>query len=564
MAGRAPRHGSLWPVAAVFLALTLAATWPLPAQVRTHLISTGPDPDLYMWTLGWDAFAFLHRPFSIFDANIFFPARHTLAYSENLIGAALPVAPWIWITGDLAAASNLAQLLSIFLSGLGACVLARRLGLSPGAALVAGVIYGFAPARLLRMPQVHVTSIHWIPWCLASLHAYFSPGGRPRDLRLAVMFFSLQALTSGHGAAFLVVAVGVVLGYRLLTGEPAAPLAWLRDLGLPGAVALLPSLLLLLPYRAARADVGGLTRTYENVGVTLSSYFSSPSWLHQWLFGLLPAGWTAPPPEAHLFPGLLPIALAFLAIATITTWPARQEATRAARWRDNPIAPYTVLLVVAVWFVIGPPYGLWRWTYSWPVFSFMRVPTRFVLVEFLALAVLAGFGVERLARGVSAFRTRAVTAAVLLGLGVEFLAAPLETERVDWRPPAADQWLASQPTPFAVAEVPVADSLNENTQAVWEARYMLHATAHWQPTVHGYSGVEPSEHHALIRALIAFPDDRSLEELRRRGVTYVVMHPRLYEPADLAAAEARVAAYSDQLRLAFSSPDGRVYALLPR
>jgi hypothetical protein len=553
-----------WWGAALMLAFTVAATWPLPVQLGTHLLSTGPDPDLYMWTLGWNAHAFLHQPWTLFDANIFFPHRHTLAYSENLIGATLPVAPWIWATGDLVTASNLAQLLSIFLSATGAYVLGRRLGLSVGAALVVGVIFGFAPSRLLRMPQVHVTSIQWIPWCLASLHAYFGPAGRARDLRLAVAFFSLQALTSGHGAAFLVVAVAVVLGYRLLTGEPIAFVRRVRDLGVVGFVALLPSVLLLLPYRAARAEVGGLTRLYEDVGVAFSSFFSSPSWLHRWLFERLPAHWISQPPEAHLFAGILPVALATVALVSLGAWSARRDAPGLARWRGNPVAVYAVVLFVSVWFVIGPPYGLWQWTYSWPVFSFMRVPTRFVLLEILALAVLAGFGVERLTRTRSPVAGRAIVAAVLVVLAIEFSAVPLETEPYAMRPPAADQWLASRPKPFSIAEVPVADSLNENTQAVWETRYMLHATAHWQPTVHGYSGVEPSDHHALIRALITFPDERSLDELRRRGVTYVVMHPRLYEPDQLAAAEARLLTFKDQLQLEFSSADGRVYALVPR
>jgi hypothetical protein len=34
-------------------------------------------------TLAWDTHAFT-TPLSIFDANIYYPERHTLAYSENL------------------------------------------------------------------------------------------------------------------------------------------------------------------------------------------------------------------------------------------------------------------------------------------------------------------------------------------------------------------------------------------------------------------------------------------------------------------------------------------------
>ena len=60
-----------------------------------------PDAHLYMWTLGWDAYAFLHQPLHIFDANIYHPYANTLAYSENLIGSAFFAAPIIWLTGNI-------------------------------------------------------------------------------------------------------------------------------------------------------------------------------------------------------------------------------------------------------------------------------------------------------------------------------------------------------------------------------------------------------------------------------------------------------------------------------
>src|SRR5690606_3048977 len=135
------------------------------------------------------------------------------------------------------------QFSSVPLSAFGAYLLGRRLGLGVPAAILAGLIFGFAPARYFRMPQTHVTTIQWIPYCLAFLHAYFSQGGRPNHLRLAVLFFTAQTLTSGHGAVFLSVAVVCVLAYRALLGEPIAAWRRVRDLGVPGTLALLPTFL---------------------------------------------------------------------------------------------------------------------------------------------------------------------------------------------------------------------------------------------------------------------------------------------------------------------------------
>ena len=59
-----------------------------------------PDTHLFLWTLGWDVHAFTTQPLSIFDANIYYPQRLTLAYSENLIGSAFFAAPVLWLTGN--------------------------------------------------------------------------------------------------------------------------------------------------------------------------------------------------------------------------------------------------------------------------------------------------------------------------------------------------------------------------------------------------------------------------------------------------------------------------------
>src|SRR5690606_4794928 len=270
-----------------FVALTVVFSWPLPVRMTTHLLARDPDIDLLMWALGWNAHAFLHQPFALFDANIFYPAKYALAYSENMIGSAVLTAPLIWLTGDLLLTMNVVQLSSVLLSAVGAYLLGRRLGLGVPAAVLTGIVFGFAPARFFRMPQAHLTTIQWLPFCLAYLHSYFGAGGRARDLRLAVFFFTAQALTSGHGAVFLTVAVVLYLGYRLGRGERPDIVRRNGDLGIPGALLLLPSVLIIGPYRAARLEAPSLARGLDDFGSSVSSYVSTPAHAHQWLLSLM-------------------------------------------------------------------------------------------------------------------------------------------------------------------------------------------------------------------------------------------------------------------------------------
>ena len=85
------------------------------------------------------------------------------------------------------------------------------------------------------MGQLHMTAMQWMPFSLAFLHSYFERGRR-RDLLAAIGFFSLQALSSGHGATYLTLTIVVLIAWQVAFG---APLAWrqrLTDFGVAGRV----------------------------------------------------------------------------------------------------------------------------------------------------------------------------------------------------------------------------------------------------------------------------------------------------------------------------------------
>ena len=89
----------------------------------------------------------------------------------------------------------------------------------PGAAFLCGLVYAFAPPRFFRLGQLHMTAVQWIPFTLAFLHIYFERGTR-KHLLLAVACFTLQVLSSGHGAAFTAVAIALLIVWRVIFGQP--------------------------------------------------------------------------------------------------------------------------------------------------------------------------------------------------------------------------------------------------------------------------------------------------------------------------------------------------------
>lgn len=636
MIGRAHRD-ALGPVL-LYAALTAMLAAPLSLRPGTTLLADDPDTHLYVWTVGWLAHALAAQPARIFDANIFHPEPLTLAYSENLLGLAPIAAPVLWATGNPVLALNLSLLATPVLCGLGAFLLARRLGLSRTAALLCGLIFAFSPARFFRLSQPHVTAVQWVPLMLAYLHAYLDTG-RARHARAAVACFAAQALTSGHGAAFALVAGATLLAYRLALGEPPALARRLRDVGLPGVLLLAPALLVAVPYWSIQ-DRLGLRRSLVDWAPSPESFVASPAHVHQWLLRVLDLTAISETASAFLFPGLLPLVLAgaalvaprrsgprgprrpwmfvallleagillsvacalYAALVGPIRWragalvvlsvrdtahallvtallaaarlllrpvaplaPAIRIRWAVERWRAwarahrrSPAAAYAVLTGVALLLAAGPPFGLWPLVYWLPGLSFIRVPSRFMVVAVLGLAVLAGLGLDRLRAACPAAWRRRLAGGILALVVVESTAAPLATVPFRLEPLPAERWLARQPGPFAVAEVPVFPFARS------QSTYMLHAMWHWQKTVHGYSGAVPARHAALYEALRGFPDADSLDQLADLGVDYIVVHRRWYGIGEWAAVEARLEAFGERLERVFEE-DGeggdRVYAL---
>lgn len=339
---------------ALFLALTVLLTYPLSLSPATTSLPLGPDGDLFMWTLAWDTHAFVHQPLSIFDANIFHPESDTLAYSENLIGSAFFAAPVLWLTGNPVLALNVVAMLSCLLCGLGAYVLARRLGLGPAAAVLCGIVFAFAPARFFRTGQLHLGPVQWIPFALASAHAYLDTGSR-LHLRLVALLFTLQALSSGHGVVFLGFALVLFGAWRLAAGDPLAPVRRLRDLGVTGVLLILPTVLVFLPYRRVQQEMG-LRRTLENWAIDPASFLASPTHVQTWLVGLAsPGARILVDAQAFLFPGYLPVLLAL----ALVLWPAGAGVRMPSRWaRAGAKARAWLPLLLELATVLGLAVGL--------------------------------------------------------------------------------------------------------------------------------------------------------------------------------------------------------------
>lgn len=229
--------------------------------------------------------------------------------------------------------------------------------------------------------------------------------------------------------------------------------------------------------------------------------------------------------------------------------------------RDSMVGFYAFLTGSSILLSIGPPLGVWPLVYWLPGFNFIRVPSRFMILALLGIAMLAGMGFDRLRCRMSVRAGGALPVVLGAALVGELAVAPLDPTPYRFEIPAVDHWLARQPGRFAIAEFPAPGMKGGLPAARQQTVYMMHSTAHWQKTIHGHSGIEPEFHSRLYARLLDFPSDDSLRALLDVGVKYVVVHPDLYPPGEWPAVEQRLRAFSNQLTLEDQEDGGRVYSL---
>lgn len=171
-----------------FCALTSAMTWPYVTRLRDAVAGPG-DPYLVAWIMWWDYHQTFTDPLNLFQANILYPYRYTLAFSEHCYGLTLPFFPLFALGFRPLTVHAVAMFFGFALSGYGAFRLARTLTNSNGAAWVAGVIFAFVPYRFNLMAQLVYLFSMWIPLLFEAFILFVRARTRKRAAWLGFTFF---------------------------------------------------------------------------------------------------------------------------------------------------------------------------------------------------------------------------------------------------------------------------------------------------------------------------------------------------------------------------------------
>ncbi len=459
-----PRSWLLWggpPL--LFALLSIALTWPLLPALSTRVIGIGVDPLSNVWTMWHVREAMLGREPLFFVPRSFFPAGVPILthLPGPLMGiVALPF--WVW--GPLGA-YNAIMLLGVFLTGYGAYLLARDLGLAPGIAIFTGV-----SLQLAAMPVAgllgHMDKTLLGLLCLILL-TFLRAMNPQRSAWWGVVtgaLVLLAALDSGWHFGILTIALPYFFLVALVMAKPGTRGRVFRR----GVIVALTTLVLVGPF------VYLIVSTTRDLGISTDVGAQSGAYAPDLLEFFLPSpvsrllgAWARDVGGAlGIYAGRpwnieRAVSLAWVCLAlSLVALVARVRA--AWQWLG-----FTLLMVVialgpylhafgqdrftALQFRVPLPYSL---VIQIPGFGFMRDPGRFMMMGFIGLSVAAGFGLAWLTQRFGpTWRLPLIGGALALALLQGWPQAwPLEAPRPA---PAFYQQIASDPELYGVFDVPL-------------------------------------------------------------------------------------------------------------
>jgi hypothetical protein len=495
--------------AVICVALAIAHTWPLATAPGTLSRNDNGDAQLNEWILAWVPHQLARDPAHLFDANIFYPARDTLAFSEPLIVPALMGAPLQWLGGSPVLVYNVVLIAGFALTAFAGYALMYAWTRDRAAGLLTGSLFAFNTHTLTRLAHIQGIHAYGLPLALLSIDRVITEA-RVRDALWLALWMAVMAYTSGYLFVFGSVMIAVALIVRVGEWRHRTRLV-LSRVAVATVVAGMVVLPLYLPYqRVAREQ--GLVRSLENVAeytATLKGYAASAGRMH---FRLWSHRLFENPVDAF-FPGLTAMALAATAV-----WTMRRTG-RVTRGR--------MLMLVGVGFAgvilsLGPSTPVYGAVYTvFPPVRGLRAAARFGNLFLLAIAVLAGWGLHALrAHRARPWAATALAVAVIAAANIEALRAPFEYRRFHGIP-RVYSLLADEAGPVVLVETPFYPA-----RAVFEnAEYVLASTAHWRPLMNGYSGFTPASYRKFADTFWYFPEERAIQAMQQAGVTHVMLHP---------------------------------------
>ncbi len=531
------------PIFLIYLLLTLVYTYPQILHITAGCVEPpiGGSNDQYaaMWDAWWVGQALFHFKTSPFYTHLLnYPAGASLALQELGLLNGILIAPFQFMfdaAHGLILGYNCAIIFSFVVSGLGMYALAFDISRSRPAAFIAGIGFAFLPYRAMYVTTVNMLSMGWIPlYVLFFSRTIRDP--KPANFVWSAVFFALTLHSSNVYAFFLIIFSAVFVLASLI----AAPKTVLSKRVIQGLaliavlcfLVLLPNLVMIL---IADIDWEQPLELADLFSANPVGYFfpSDQQAVYNYLMRLLP-------PFSYYISGV-PGHATFVSFTLLALF-----AYGIVKSPKREIMPWLITFAVFLVLSLGSTLHVGKWETGvrlpyyllikyLPFTSAMRTPFRFVVIERMALLVVAACGMKILfspstktseknaSNPESGGRLRAMLAPSILALLVmaELWHVPFKYVEADV--PDIYFEIAKSDDEYPVVDLPV----NRYRDI---AKYMFYQTVHGKPIPLGIinrpeTGLrDTTGRFVSVLKATKEPDAETLEAIRQYGARFVIMH----------------------------------------
>ncbi len=502
-------------VVTLYLAITIAFSWPLATRLTTSIAADFGDAVFTSWVMTWVARHLnavlggdLGAWAAMWQAPIFAPDTATLTYSEHFIGPTLQVLPLTWITEQPLLAFNLIWIVTFTLTGVAAHRLAHHWSGSHLAGAVAGLTAMFSDYRIaFSISHLHTLSVHWWLFGLWGLDR-FAATSSWWALAGTTAALTMLHLSSNYLMAFCAPFTAAFAVWTLWRHGRLRDLRAWAGVSVAGAIPVLVVMPVVLRYLATREALQ-VTRSAVEIAANSASLatYGATAWSVAPLVGLAIIGAAAPDGGSGRVSRPARLVLLGLAVVAIVL-------------SFGPVMQFSAVAVP----------GPYRWLMDYvPGFAGLRVPQRFEVIALALCSLLAGIGAEWLAR----WRIGLVVVVGLTALAIQPLrTTPFMIDRVigtvgpppppPYLRPSADappiyRFARTLPAGAVLIELPFGD-------IGYEIRYTYFTLAHGHRIVNGYSGILPPLYLPRAAILATPLADLDLTARALEPATHVVVH----------------------------------------
>ncbi len=455
---------------------------------------------------------------------------------------------------------NIQILLNLLLSGIFTYFFVFYLSESRLAGMLSGVIFSLSPYQFIRIWQhLGLTYNQWIPLVLLSvILLWYKPSKRRWILLLLALLllfsFDYSIMYFGGMVLFSFLFYILIYNWRIKLFKEKKLLK--HDIKFLSKVigVILIALFILLPQfypviknrlQFSSTSVASVFNPYHRPFEDLFSQSAKPlsyllpATVHP-IFGKFTERFVGSPlygisfTEHTLYLGWIPLILAFVAFRT---WRRKRKqlsvvSCQLSDKREDFYIGFFIFLAIVAWLFSQPPW--WKIGpikiympsfFMYKILPMYRAYCRFGIVVMLAVAVLAGFGLDFILERFKSQKTKIALACLFSGLVLfEFWNWPpykvIDVSGV----PSVYYWLKEQPGDFAIAEYPLdADSPNE--------MYKFYQTKHEKKIINGtFPGTYANQ---VTKTIFKLSQPSAAGVLKWMGVRYVLVHKEDYLKSEL-------------------------------